>query len=104
MGARISIDLQGFLNNPKIEVIFYCQSLIDEAAVAAGEVKSPDLFQNAKVRFKGHNDCTHYFDVTSYDSKVTLEKDFNFFRNPELHTLLMRMLFENSIPFTVIPG
>ena len=91
MGARIFIDIQGLLNNPQIQITFDC------------EVLSDTVMQRAKVNFLS-NQKVHWFDVVSNNSKISLEADFNFFRNEEGHKWLMRCLFEASVPFTVIPG
>ena len=99
MGARISIELQGLLNNPEVDITFECEVIEPQDDGA-----DPMSFeQRAKVHFKP-NQKVHWFDVVSYNSKVSLEADFNFFRNEDGHKWLMRCLFEASVPFTVIPG
>ena len=100
MGARISIELQGLLNCEGIKLTF-------EATVQPpqGEDDSHTINQSVEVSFGNEDSAMHYwFDVTSHDSKVTLEKDFNFFRDEERHRALMWSLFAHSVPFTVIPG
>ena len=100
MGARISIELQGLLNNPGVKLAF-------EATAQKGQDETdPDtVSQNVEVSFGSEMNSTQYwFDVVSHNSKVTLEKDFNFFRDEKRHGEFMRCLFEHSVPFTVIPG
>ena len=98
MGARISIELQGLLNNPDVQVLLEC-----EVIEALEPEDRETLAQRAKVNFVS-NQKVHWFDVVSHNSKISLEADFNFFRNEEGHKWLMRCLFEASVPFTVIPG
>ena len=107
MGARISIELQGLLNNADIKLAFHADSI--------GTGRDQTVIQLVDVRFliwaadnqDAHRDADEFdytFDVVSYNSKVTLEKDFNFFRDEKRHSELMRCLFEHSVPFTVLPG
>ena len=98
MGARISIELQGLLSNPDVQVLLEC-----EVIEALEPEDQETVVQRAKVNFVS-NQKVHWFDVLSHDSKISLEADFNFFRNEEGHKWLMRCLFEASVPFTVIPG
>lgn len=112
MGARISIELQGLLNNPDVHITFACEVIKGQYDTFAYVGSDPDnqplregdtVNQRAKVNFLS-NDKIHWFDVVSHNSKVSLEGDFNFFRNEDSHKWLMRCLFEASVPFTVIPG
>jgi hypothetical protein len=98
MGARIIIELQGLLNNPDVHITFACEVLKGQ-----DDTEKDSVNQRAKVNFLS-NEKIHWFDVVSYNSKVSLEADFNFFRNEDGHKWLMRCLFEASVPFTVIPG
>jgi hypothetical protein len=98
MGARISIELQGLLNNPDVHITFAC-----ETSKGQDDTEKDSVNQRAKVNFLS-NEKIHWFDVLSHNSKVSLEADFNFFRNEDGHKWLMRCLFEASVPFTVIPG
>lgn len=100
MGTRISIELKGLLNCPEIKLAF-------EAIVHKGQDDTePDTVdQSVEVSFGENIGATQYwFDVVSHNSKVTLERDFNFFRDEERHRALMWSLFAYSVPFTVIPG
>lgn len=96
MGARISIDLQSLLLDPRIKVAF-------ESEVCDEGESTEYTEHRAIVTFAG-SDKKHYFDYHSHDGKVFLEADFNFFRDEERHKILMRALYEHGVVFTVIPG
>lgn len=97
MGARISITLNNLLHNENVDVVLYTEKL-------EGQHESdPDLLvQKAKVKF-ARTSIYWVFDSHIHEGRVYLEADFNYFRNPDVHSERMRLLFENSIPFNVIP-
>ncbi len=101
MGARISIKLADCLQQPKVEIELWV-----ERHEAANEGDEPSDSQQAKLIFIRPDGPAHrmHFDCYSHEGQIYLEADFNFFRDEARHSASMRHLFENSIPFRVIPG
>jgi hypothetical protein len=91
MGAVIVIHLSDCLFHRHVEIDL--RTLDD------------DKTQTVRLRFTTDTPAVEVvFDTYTYDKgKIELSADFNFYRNPDRHGLLMRCLFENSIPFRVIP-
>jgi hypothetical protein len=103
MGARISIHLYDCLEQPNVKVEFYVEP--PEQPQGESEAVSP-LAQQAVLKFEepGGIVSKWILDVVVHNRILSLEGDFNFFRDPDRHGKNMRLLFENSIPFKVIPG
>jgi hypothetical protein len=101
MGARISIKLADCLQQRKVEVELWVERL--EAANDGDEASEN---QQAKLIFVRPDGPAHRMicDCYSHEGQIHLEADFNFFRDEARHSANMRYLFENSIPFRVIPG
>lgn len=100
MGARIQINLADLVGNPDINVSMSTKILPPE-----GDDDRATTITTAGVAIHGTKSYHSFvFDVTSTPTGFELSGDFNFFRDPERHSVLMRCLFECSVPFTVIPG
>lgn len=101
MGARIQIALADLVGNLDIHV-----SLSSKLLPPQGEDDSSTISTTAGVAIHGAKSYNSFvFDVeTGADGCAILTGDFNFFRDEERHSVLMRCLFECSVPFTVIPG
>lgn len=98
MGSRIVISLQSLLSNDAIRVVLSSERHVDD------EDAQPYTEDTATVTFEvtaGMAVTEVQFDYTCYNGAVELSKDFNFFRDREHHTKLLRLLYEHGINFTV---
>jgi hypothetical protein len=98
MGSRISIALADLLSDSRITVELTTVMIND------GDASDASNYDNLAIVHFGDPSVTSTFSYSHYQNTVELEADFNFFRNPEQHTSTMRLLFEHSVPFRVIPG
>lgn len=99
MGTRIEINLAALLGNPNIKITLSCEEQ------DSGDEQEPWSDNIAEVTvIVGSSAITRTFDYhAGPDSKIRLSADFNFFRDPVRHTETMRMLYEASVPFRVLP-
>lgn len=97
MGSRISFPLSELLYRKDILVNLSCEVFAPDAledSVAGVEHLNPV----AEVDFGRFGSFS--FDLSS-GPRIELSADFNFFRDPERHSRLMRALFECGVCFTV---
>jgi hypothetical protein len=102
MGSRINVLLSDLLHIPNIKINLAAKELSD------GEDST--VIPTAEVTFKRIirqeiQDVIVYFDYSNNQGKIELSADFNWFRYPNdpehMSRLLLLMLYENSISFTV---
>jgi hypothetical protein len=107
MVSRIQISLQSLFNSTTIEVV-----LRTERGDPPNDNDPRFQQQVAVVKFastrsefsNGPGYYEHTFDLSSHAGVINLAADFNFFRDVERHTCLMRALLEHSISFEVLVG
>lgn len=106
MGARIIMSMADFLANEGVEISI-ASTLLDGGGETPDSVESYAIvkYRNTSV---AKDDPSAYCTWALYaqadqGGSISLESDFDFFRETERHAEHMRMLFENSIPFQVIP-
>jgi hypothetical protein len=96
MGHRISISLIEVINHPDLDVAF--NTIRHEPQFDGDEV----LIERF-ASMQSNQENLHYLGSFSWDVEGDrLARDFNFFRNVEAHTEVMRFLFEHSIAFHVV--
>lgn len=97
MGSRINIRLQELLCNPGITVVFASRRKAEEVSDTV-EVTFDSPFKDVVSEF------TYTFDFITYEGKVSLSMDYNYFRysNTDTKHKLMRLLYEYSICFEII--
>jgi hypothetical protein len=106
MGSRINLLLNDLLSNSKIGVNLKChehEKVEGETSACVENTASVTFYSQVKegVELEVHFDCS------THEGKIELSKDFNFFRYVEgtdAHSRaikLLRVLYENSISFTV---
>lgn len=99
MGSRIVISLRSLLSIPGVNVKLSSEQHQDED----GQYYTDDTATVGFTTGSGENEelTVNQFDYTAYEGRVELSKDFNFFRDREHHSRLLRVLYEHSISFTV---
>lgn len=101
MGSRISIQLTDLLLEPKVRVTLFAE---DEPVNDGEDTVVLGTVQHALVEFHSSREQVFVLDAHKHEGRVTLESDFNFFRQvgPGSYChCLMQELFEFSVPFKV---